>query len=392
MSDYYDVVIVGGGMIGLSLAAALSQANFSIAVIESKVPHLHWKETDYSARVSAIHLGTQRFLESIYAWPAIRAQAYSPLEHMVVWDAVGGGCLRFDASEIGKEVLGYIVENREIVRVLWEQCEASSNIDLMPSTKVQSIEKNYLTSDSNKVIEADLMIGADGAHSWLREHMDTTCFEKPYHHDSLVAVIETEKPHQCTAFQPFLSTGPLGVLPLSNAHHMAIVWSADPERAKDLLSMSLENFNRELMNALNSEFGTIHCLLERKTISLRQRHVSAYVQQGRALVGDAAHTIHPLAGQGANLGFMDVACLAKVLTEAKANNKNIGCYKILRQYERWRRSENTRMLCTMSGFKSVFSSRSPITVSMRSWGFDVTDRFSALKKYFMRAAVHENFP
>ena len=218
------------------------------------------------------------------------------------------------------------------------------------------------------------------------------CLAKPYHHDALVAVIETEKPHYCTAYQPFLKTGPLGVLPLSDAHHVAIVWSADPSQVETLLSLSLEDFNRELMQSLNGELGRTHCVSKRKSIPLIQRHAVHYVQDNTVLIGDAAHTIHPLAGQGANLGFMDAACLAQVLIDAKQNQQAINLHRVLRRYERWRKSENEAMLLSMSAFKSVFSNCSLLAVNLRSWGFNITDRLHQLKHCIMQFAVHQNFP
>ncbi|MCB1827724.1 MAG: FAD-dependent oxidoreductase, partial [Coxiellaceae bacterium] len=154
MSDRYDVVIVGGGMIGLSLAAALANANFSVAVIESKAPHLDWSVTDYDARVSAIHLGTQNFLEAISVWSSVRTQCYSPLERMEVWDGLGGGRLCFDAAEISQNVLGYIVENRELVRVLWEYCEEHNHVSLFASTNIERVAKNQVTLSDGDVLVA----------------------------------------------------------------------------------------------------------------------------------------------------------------------------------------------------------------------------------------------
>lgn len=387
-----DVVIIGGGMIGLALASALGQADFSVTVIESREPILKWKTADYDARVSAIHLGTQAFFEKLGIWSEFRETCYSPLEHMIVWDAQGGGRITFNAADIGKDVLGYIVENREIVRALWQQCEANKNIKLVSGVKPKSIAADHIILDDEKKIEATLFVGADGANSWLRKQMQVDCQEKPYHHEAVVAVIETEEKHHCTAYQPFLSSGPLGVLPLSNPNHVAIVWSADPKRAAELMAMSIDDFDRELMNALSGELARTHCLSERKCIPLMQRHAKQYAQDNKVLVGDAAHTIHPLAGQGANLGFMDVACLSEVLTTVKNDNKLWQSSKTLRRYERWRKSENEMMLLTMSAFKSGFSSQSPIAISLRSWGLNATDRFQFLKRCFTQYAVHDNFP
>lgn len=392
MSDTYDIVIIGGGMVGLSLAAALGQANFSVAVIESKTPDFTWKETDLDGRVSAIHLGTQAFLKSLTVWPDMSASCYSPLERMEVWDAQGSGRIVFDAADIKQDVLGYIVENREIVRVLWEYCLAHDEIHLLPNTKPEAIHEKIITCEHGRRVTATLIVGADGAHSWLRQQMKIDCREKPYHHQAIVAVIETEKPHVCTAYQPFLSTGPLGVLPLSHPHRMAIVWSTDINRFEELQAMSSEDFDRALTNAWNGVLGTVHVVSPRHYIPLIQRHAKQYIQGNKVLLGDAAHTIHPLAGQGANLGFMDAACLAKVVKEAKQKGQHWQSLKNLRRFERWRKSENTCMLLSMSGFQTVFASHSILNVSLRSLGMNMTQRFPFLKRYFMQYAVHKDFP
>ncbi len=395
MSDAYEVVIIGGGLLGLTLATALAQADFSVAIVELHQPVLHWNTTDYDSRVSALHLGSHAFLKSLGIWSSIRAFCYSSLERLIVWDQQGAGRITFDAMDIAEDNLGYIVENREIIRVLWEYCKAHEHITLFSPVRPVALSDGQIRLDhghKTTFIRANLIVGADGAYSWLRQQMAVECIEKPYHHNALIAVIETEKSHQNTAYQPFLTTGPLGVLPLSNPHHMAIVWSADPQTTERQLNTPLNVFDQELSRILDGTLGAIHCLSERRCISLIERRVSAYVQENKVLVGDAAHTIHPLAGQGANLGFMDVACLTQVLSEAKKHQKSYNCSRVLRRYERWRKSENDIMLLGMRAFKSLFSNHLPIAIPMRNWALNFTDHSKLLKRYFMRYAVHQQVP
>ena len=387
-----DVAIIGGGMVGLSLALALAQEDFSVTVIEPHPPVLDWPDDHYTGRVSALHLGTQRFLDRLKVWSLLRDTCRASLETMTVWDATGGGRIDFDAADIQADALAYIVENREIVRVLWQQCQQHAAVELLSNVKATTIANNTIMLDTHQQIEARLIVGADGANSWLRQQMAVDCIETPYHQDAIVAVIKTEKPHNNTAYQPFLSSGPLGTLPLSDPHQVAIVWSADPVRSTELMNMAIDDFNRELMNALNAELGAMQCLTERRSIPLLGRHAKHYVQAARALVGDAAHTIHPLAGQGANLGFMDAAGLAAVLRDARVHQKDIGDHRVLRRFERQRKSENQIMLWAMESFKAVFASQSPVTVSLRSWGFNLTNRAGWLKQYFSCYATHPDHP
>ena len=389
-----DILIVGGGMVGLSLASALSKANFSVAVIESREPTLQWEATDYDARVSAINLASYRFLNYLNVWQQLRKASISSIDTMTVWDQQGGGEIQFDAAEIYQDRLGYIVENREIIRVLWEQLSADPKVDLLCPEKAASvtIDKQHVSlkySDA-KTIHADLIVGADGGNSWLREQIDIDLKQQPYHHNAIVAVIKTTQPHGQAALQPFLKTGPLGVLPLAEPDHVSIVWSTNVLHSEELMSMTLMDFNRALTNALDCRLGQVHCLSERKSIPLVMRHAKQYVTDRVALAGDAAHTIHPLAGQGANLGFMDAACLAQTVVDAKEKSQDIGSLRVLRRYERWRKGDNTMMLLAMRSFKECFSETLPLLVTLRTFALNATNRLSLLKKCFIKLAMNDS--
>jgi len=394
LTNKKDIIIIGGGMVGLSLASALSKANFSVAVIESREPTLQWEASDYDARVSAINLASCRFLKYLNIWQKLNKSSMSSIDKMIVWDQQGGGEIQFDAAEIQQDKLGYIVENREIIRALWEQLSADPNVELLCPEKVANVTVNqknvYLEYGENKKIHANLIVGADGGNSWVRKQIGIDLKQQPYHHNAIVAVIKTTQPHGQTALQPFLKTGPLGVLPLAESDHVSIVWSANVLRSEELMSMSLMDFNRALTNALDYRLGQVHCLSERKSIPLVMRHAKQYVTDRVALVGDAAHTIHPLAGQGANLGFMDAACLAQTVVDAKEKLQDIGSLRVLRRYERWRKGDNTMMLLAMRSFKECFTETLPLLVTLRTFALNAANRLSLLKKCFIKVAMNDS--
>jgi len=391
MDKVYDVIIVGAGMVGLSLAKSLADNNMQVAVVESQLPRLEWADHQYDSRVSAVNQSSMRFLQELKVSSSLREKYYTPLREMQVWDSLGGGKIHFDCADIGLSELGYIIENREIVRVLWQQLQNMSNVSLFCPELPEAITKTEsditVTLQSGFSIKALLAIGADGAHSWLREQMQVPMTTRSYQHHALVAVIQTEKSLENTAWQNFMPKGPLGVLPLAHPHHAAIVWSTEPSHAEKLMTMTAEPFNRALTNALDSRLGKMELLSERHVIPLMMRHVQNYVIERMALVGDAAHTIHPLAGQGVNLGFMDAEKLSQYLCVARKQQRDIGSLRVLRCYERARKGDNQMMLDMMSGLKNIFSSTTPVLVQLRTQGVGVVDRVGLLKHFFMRRAV-----
>lgn len=392
--NQYSVIIVGGGIVGLVLASALAQQCQRIALVESRIPQLTWKQEECDARVSTLNIGSLRILKELNVWPDIREACYSPLRRMLVWDDLGGGEIEFDCAQVGEPQLGVIVENREIIRVLWNHLKKLKNVDIIaPQTPLQiNVDETRanLTLDNNKIISADLIVGTDGGKSWVREHLNMPIRERHYHHDAIVAIIKTEQPHHRSAYQSFLATGPLGVLPLRDLHQVAIVWSAESARAEELMTLNEIAFNYELTNALESKLGMMECVSQRVKIPLMMRHAKKYVGPRIALAGDAAHTIHPLAGQGVNLGLQDAATLSLVLKEAQMRDRDIGSMRVLRRYERSRKGDNIVMLAGMCGFKELFGTRSVMAVQLRSQGLSLINHFDVIKNCFMDYAMRSN--
>ena len=395
MDKYYDIIIVGGGMVGATLACGLAEEaeNLSIAVIDASAPDFDWDKDSYDMRVSAITRASQTIFKNVGVWEKIVEQRVSPYRDMFVWDAGGKGELHFDSADMGEADLGHIIENRVIVKALHQRIAEIKTIDLLCPALLESIkfndDKTELTLNDKTKLAAKLVVGADGTRSWIRQHADIAVKGWDFDQAALVTTVKTEKHHQDTAWQRFLNTGPLAFLPLSEGYS-SIVWSTSPDEAKRLTEISKAEFAMELEQAFESKLGKIESVAGRAIFPLRLFETLNYVKPRLALVGDAAHTIHPLAGQGVNLGLADVASLMTVIVEALNDKKDIGSLKVLRRYERWRRADNRSMLVTMDGIKRLFGSELSVVQNLRSFGLNITDRITPLKNILMRQAMGLN--
>ena len=388
--EKYDVIIVGGGMVGAAFACALADTPLRVALIEGNAPDLQWPKPHYDLRTSALSRASQRILESLQVWPIITSMRASSYTDMHVWDSSGKGVIHFDCADIGEPSLGHIVENGVIQAALYKRLQTIDNVNLLCPATPQGLIKNLsgytLKLDQGQTLQADLIVAADGARSWVRQTAGIEVQIQDYEQTAVVTNVKTAKHHQYTAWQVFLPTGPLAFLPLPEGYS-SIVWSTSAEHAAELLAMNDEEFKTALAAAFNGTLGDIIESGERGAFPLRSSHAKQYVKPGLALIGDAAHTIHPLAGQGVNLGFADAACLAEVLLDAWDQGKPIGAYNVLRRYERWRKGDNLSMLTAMSTFKAVFGSRSPLIRLGRNVGVNLTDRITPAKNFFIRYAM-----
>jgi 2-octaprenylphenol hydroxylase len=389
-SEKYDVIIVGGGMVGATFACALADTRLRVALIEGTPPDLDWPKPQYDLRTSALSRASQRILEALEVWPLIEAMRASPYTDMHVWDSSGKGVIHFDCAEIGEPSLGHIVENGVILAALYKRLADIDNVTVLcpatPRILSRGLNSYTLTLEQGQTLHADLVVAADGARSWARQSAGIEVQTQDYQQTAVVTNVKTAEHHQYTAWQVFLPTGPLAFLPL-NEGYSSIVWSTSQEQAQQLLAMDDANFKTALEQAFNSTLGAIIEVADRGAFPLRSLHAKHYVKPGLALIGDAAHTIHPLAGQGVNLGFADAACLAEVLMDALQEGRPIGAYHVLRRYERWRKGDNLSMLTAMSTFKTVFGSRSPFIRIGRNMGFALTNRVTPAKNLFMRYAM-----
>ncbi len=390
----YDVMIVGGGMVGSMLAAALAAgSSLKVAVLEHQEPEpfVPGTQPPYDVRVSALSIATQRMLENVGAWQGILDRRACPFRQMRVWDGEADGSTHFKAGDIGAPELGHIVENRVLQLALLDNIKSAPTVDyLCPASLV-----DYRVSDGKVVCELSgerasvstrLLVGADGARSTVRELAGIEIERSSYPHHALVATVETELAQQDITWQRFQPTGPEAMLPLCG-HRASLVWYHDEEHVRHLGSLSDEDFIEALQSSFPVELGGIKQVLERGSFPIVKAHALHYVAERVALVGDAAHTVHPLAGQGVNLGMLDAAALAQVILEGRAGEQDPGQRRLLRRYERWRRGENAMMISILDGFYHAFKPQPQGVRSLRSAALNVADRAGLLKSMVMRYAM-----
>ncbi|CAM3796711.1 FAD-dependent 2-octaprenylphenol hydroxylase [Aeromonas bestiarum] len=385
-----DVVIVGGGMVGLGLAAALKQSGLKIAIVEGQLPDPALGDAPDN-RVSALSLASQRILQQVGAWGGIAARRLQPYEKMQVWEQDSFGQIGFDAAGLRQAALGHIVENRVIQLALLEVIADADNIQLLSPARAASLQSgeagSLLLLDDGRALSAKLVVAADGAHSWVRRQADIPLTSWDYGHHALVATVRCAEPHEAVARQIFTPDGPLAFLPLWQPDLCSIVWSVPASRAEALCACDDEQFNRQLTTAFDGRLGLCKVEGARSAIPLTARYARDFARERLVLVGDAAHTIHPLAGQGVNLGLLDAAALAEQIVQTHRAGGDIGLLANLRSYERWRKSEAARMLAAMEGLKRLFSGANPLKKLVRGVGLCAFDALAPLKQGVIRAAM-----
>ncbi|MGL6573357.1 FAD-dependent 2-octaprenylphenol hydroxylase [Aeromonas hydrophila] len=385
-----DVVIVGGGMVGLGLAAALKGSALKVAVIEGQLPEPALDEAPDN-RVSALSLASQCILQQVGAWRGIEARRLQPYGQMEVWEQDSFGRIAFDAASLRQPELGHIVENRVIQLALLEAILDGDNIQLLSPARASSLQSgeagSLLLLEDGRALSAKLVVAADGAHSWVRRQADIPLTSWDYGHHALVATVRCAEPHEAVARQIFTPEGPLAFLPLWQPDLCSIVWSVPAARAEALCQCDEEQFNRQLTTAFDGRLGLCKVAGVRSAIPLTARYARDFARERLVLVGDAAHTIHPLAGQGVNLGLLDAAALAEQILRNQAAGKDIGRLANLRGYERWRKSEAASMLAAMEGLKRLFAGANPLKKLVRGAGLCAFDLLTPLKQSVIRAAM-----
>jgi len=385
-----DVAIVGGGMVGLAVACGLQGSGLRIAVLENHVPEPLSPDAAPALRVSAINAASEKFLTHLGAWPniATRASCYHGME---VWDKDSFGRIDFDDKSFGFSHLGHIVENAVVHSALWQRAEQCSDITLLAPAEIQQIawgeNEAFLTLKDGGMLTTRLVVGADGANSWVRNKADIPLTFWDYNHHALVATIRTAEPHQAVARQVFHGNGILAFLPLSDPHLCSIVWSLSPTEAEAMKTATAEEFNRALSATFDLQLGLCQLESERQVFPLTGRYARSFASHRLALVGDAAHTIHPLAGQGVNLGFMDAAELVSEIRRLHQEGKDFGQHLYLRRYERSRKHSAALMLASMQGFRELFAGSNPAKKLLRDVGLKLANTLPGVKPKLVRQAM-----
>ena len=396
MSDStYDVAIIGGGMVGTTLASLLSRSGFSVALIEAIEPQAFDDKAEVGLRVSAISPGSSAVLEQAGAWKLIRSQRVRPYRRMQVEDGVELEPLLFDAPVFNMESLGTIVENALLQWSVWKVVRSGGLVDVFCPDHLESIEShdkyNRVLLGSDKVLNAKLVVGADGASSRVRKITGFHQDHYAYNQHGLVAVVGKQKPNPGVAWQRFLNGGPLAFLPLEDGRS-SIVWTMPTVEAERLLALETEAFIDELDSASSGWLGHVESCGPRAIFALSMRLSDRYASRRTVLMGDAAHVVHPLAGQGVNLGFADAAALTESLITAHRAGEDIGSVSVLHKYDRWRRSESEAMAFGMHALRGLygFESLSPI----RRFGVMLVKRSWIVKDMFLKraAGISSNAP
>ncbi|ART78957.1 FAD-dependent oxidoreductase [Oceanisphaera avium] len=384
-----DVIIIGGGMVGLTLALALEDSGLRVAVIESQLPDATLADIPEN-RVSAINLASQTLLTRLGAWPDTVSRL-GPYTHMQVWEADSSANIEFSANLVHQAHLGHIVENKVLQLSLLERARLSPHIELHMPAKAHTISVSeqgaFVLLENGIPLTGRIVVGADGARSWLRAQLKPNMVQWDYDHHALVATLRITEPHQQTARQIFRGDDIIAFLPLADPYQCSLVWSCPPQQAKQRLALSEQDFNNALAHAFDFRLGPCQVLGPRMTIPLTARYSQQFCGARWALIGDAAHTVHPLAGQGVNLGLQDAAALAQTLSQLHQQGKDIGTHAHLRAFERWRKAEAMTLLAAMEGLKRLFGHSHPLLRGLRGLGLSATNKITPLKRQLAEHAL-----
>jgi len=383
----YDIIIVGGGMVGSALACALIQSGLSIAVIEKNAPQPFKPSQPLDLRVSAISAASASLLKDVDAWSSILAMRSCPYRYLETWEGHQSNLL-FDSQEMGHQQLGHIVENRMIQLALWQQMEKYSSIDVISGqaiTKISRSQDGYQLAMNESELHCKLLVGADGANSIVRQTANIGVTSWDYAQHAMLINISTEQAQQDITWQQFFPSGPRALLPLAG-NNASLVWYDSPARIKALSQMPLSQLKGEIIESFPNRIGNF-TVDNAGAFPLTRRHAQRYVKAHLCIVGDAAHTINPLAGQGVNLGFKDVAALAKVVNEAALQGRAWWQLDVLESYENQRRSDNLLMQSAMDVFYLTFSNESSPLKLLRNTALKVAQQSSWGKKQVMKYAM-----
>lgn len=390
MIKQYDIVIVGAGIVGLTCALALAKSGLSIALIDA-AEQSDTPQGEPKLRVSAINKASQRVFEQLAVWQHLDHSRTCAYTGMSVWEQDSFAKISFSAEQVYTDELGYIIENQNLTAALGKAVKNSTNVELINGIKINKLSlgqgTQVLQLEDEKLLTCRFVIGADGASSLVGKVAGFAQTWWDYDQKAIVATVETELVHDAIARQVFTADGPLALLPLWQSNQCSIVWSQSTEKADALLQMTDSDFNKALSATFDMQAGQVKLVSERQCFPLKMRYARQWLTDGAMVIGDAAHTIHPLAGQGANLGIMDATAVAERIADLVEQDKDFAKARYLRPTERWRKAEAAKMVATMEAFKRLFSGNNPVQKFIRGAGMSLVNEITPLKSDIIRQAM-----
>ncbi|BCN93636.1 2-octaprenyl-6-methoxyphenol hydroxylase [Thiomicrorhabdus immobilis] len=388
----WDVIVVGGGMVGSATALGLAQNGMRVLLLEKQAVDISWQaDSPYQVRVSALTRASEKILKNLGAWQGIEDRRLHPFVAMHVWDEITPGEVHFSAQDMQEPNLGYTVENNVIQAALWEQAIACENITTLVDSKIEGLafedDQAWLSIEGIGILKTQLVVGADGAFSKIRQLANIGLDTHDYEQSAVVGCVKTELSHQDTCWQRYTSNGPFAYLSMGN-NVSSIAWYLPTDKQQWALNLSDEEFAKEIAKASDYRLGQVVEVAERGAFPLVRRHAEHYVKPNLALVGDAAHTIHPQAGQGVNLGLLDAAALVETVLNAKQADKAWGSFSVLRKYERWRRGDNALVQRSMEGFDWLFKQDASLKAIIRKPLLPLANKLTWVKNWLMGQALN----
>lgn len=388
MEKYFDVVVVGGGLVGAAFALALKGSGLKLAVIEAHPPQALPLDDSWDSRIYAVSPGNAAFLRELGVWDEMAQARIAPVYEMRVFGDDNTSQLHFDAYEAGLSELTFILESRLMQDAMWQKLQGAADIEMLCPAACESIDwlpdEAVLRLKGGDVLRTRLVVGADGAQSWVRQEAGIEAKPRTYRQMGVVANFATEKSHANVAYQWFRPDGVLAWLPLPN-NRISIVWSVWEDQAQELVALPAEELTARVAQAGGHVLGALRLITQAAAFPLRILNLDAMVKPRLALIGDAAHNVHPLAGQGVNLGFRDAKELAQVLHARSLFD--CGDYQLLRRYERARQEDILSMQLTTDALQKMFNNTNPLLGTLRNFGLALTNRLGWLKNRLVRHAL-----